>query len=312
MKRNKSCHSLAWLLALPMMMWSLAGQANYNIGFGPLSEGSNTVTNTNGAPLWTYTKSGDVENFGYSQDANSLSFYMPASGETENSLTLTTIKTFSGRLQAINLFCQVGGECSIELYVGQEKLGTFKDNGKVYDITALSYVMADAPITLKFVGPSQSGNAQAYASVSGLSKVEIAIDETVAPLPSGQEVSFDPSELSTADLSNYPYQGILFTLNNSESGDGFEAEDGGIYIGSVLTDAAVATVNNNVSSHAYSPGNPGYAIDFAGGITLLVPKGKNVIGSKCPTMWRMTPIFIYIWYRKPVAPGLAGAPLPMV
>jgi hypothetical protein len=202
---------------------------------------------------------------------------MPASGETENSLTLTTVQTFSGRLQAINLFTQVGGECSIELYVGQEKLGTFTDNGKGYDITALSYVMADAPITLKFVGPSQSGNAQAYASVSGLSKVEIAIDETVAPLPSGQEVSFDPSELSTDDLSNYTYQGILFTLNNSESGDGFEAEDGCIYIGSVLTDAAVATVNNNVSSHAYSPGNPGYAADFAGGITLLVPKGKGYI-----------------------------------
>ncbi len=277
MKRIKTCHSLAWLLALPMMMWSLASQANYNIGVGPVSEGSNTVTNPNGGPLWTYAKSGDVENFGYSQDANSLSFYMPASGETENSLTLTTVQTFSGRLQAINLFTQVGGECSIELYVGQEKLGTFKDNGKVYNITALSYVMADAPITLKFVAPSQSGNAQAYASVSGLSKVEIAIDETVAPLPSGQEVSFDPSELSTADMSNYTYHGILFTLNNSESGDGFEAEDGGIYIGSVLTDAAVATVNNNVSSHAYSPGDPGYAADFAGGITLLVPKGKGYI-----------------------------------
>lgn len=271
MKRNKSCHSLAWLLALPMMMWSLAGQANYNIGFGPLSEGSNTVTNTNGAPLWTYTKSGDVENFGYSQDANSLSFYMPASGETENSLTLTTVQTFSGRLQAINLFTQVGGECSIELYVGQEKLGTFTDNGKGYNITALSYVMADAPITLKFVGPSQSGNAQAYASVSGLSKVEIAIDETVAPLPSGQEVTFDPSELSTADMSNYTYQGILFTLNK-ENGDGFEAEDNGIYIGSVQTDAAVAEIVSN-----YSPSDPGYAIDFAGGITLLVPKGKGYI-----------------------------------
>lgn len=272
MKRIKACHSLAWLLALPMMMWSLAGQAtNYNIGFGPLSEGSNMVTNTNGAPLWTYTKSGDVENFGYSQDANSLSFYMPASGETENSLTLTTVQTFSGRLQAINLFTQVGGECSIELYVGQEKLGTFTDNGKGYNITALSYVMADAPITLKFVGPSQSGNAQAYASVSGLSKVEIAIDETVAPLPSGQEVSFDPSELSTADLSNYTYQGVLFTLNK-ENGDGFEAEDNGIYIGSVQTDAAVAEIVSN-----YSPGDPGYAIDFAGGITLLVPKGKGYI-----------------------------------
>ena len=92
MKRIKTCHSLAWLLALPMMMWSLASQTNYNIGVGPVSEGSNTVTNPNGGPLWTYAKSGDVENFGYSQDANSLSFYMPASGETENSLTLTTIK----------------------------------------------------------------------------------------------------------------------------------------------------------------------------------------------------------------------------
>ena len=278
MKNHKSYHLLGWLLTLPMLMCSLVGQAtNYNINFGPLAQGSNMLMDVTGAPLWTYTESGTVDNFDYSQDAGGLSFYIPGSSTSENSLTLTTSQTFSGRLQAINLFSgQIEG-CSIDLYVGQEKLGTFEDNGKGYDITALSYAMADAPITLKFVAPSQSGNNQANASVSGLSGVEIVIDESVAPLPSDTEVTFAPSELSTADLSDYTYKGILFTLNKSESGDGFEAEDGGIYIGSVMTDAAVATVNSNVSSHVYSPGSSGYAADFAGGITLLIPKGQGSI-----------------------------------
>ena len=114
--------------------------------------------------------------------------------------------------------------------------------------------------------------------VSGLTEVEIIIDDTVVPLVIDEPVTFDPEELSTADLSNYSYKGILFTLNEPE-GDGFENEDGVgvIYIGSVLTDAAVGAVNNAVNEHIYSPGDPGYAIDFAGGMTLMVPKGKGII-----------------------------------
>jgi hypothetical protein len=114
--------------------------------------------------------------------------------------------------------------------------------------------------------------------VSGLTEVEIMIDDTVVPLVIDEPVTFDPEELSTADLSNYSYKGILFTLNEPE-GDGFEDEDGEgvIYIGSVLTDEAVGVVNNAVNEHVYSPGDPGYAIDFAGGMTLMVPKGKGII-----------------------------------
>ena len=99
MKRIKACHSLAWLLALPMMMWSLAGQAtNYNIGFGPLEQ-SNTEKmvkspDGTGLTLWTYVENGSVGNLNYSQDANELNFFMPASSNAVNSLSLTTFKTF--------------------------------------------------------------------------------------------------------------------------------------------------------------------------------------------------------------------------
>ena len=41
-------------------------------------------------------------------------------------------------------------------------------------------------------------------------------------------VTFDPEELSTADLSNYSYKGILFTLNEPE-GDGFENEEARVF-----------------------------------------------------------------------------------
>ena len=114
--------------------------------------------------------------------------------------------------------------------------------------------------------------------VSGLTEVEIMIDDTVVPLVIDEPVTFDPEELSTADLSNYSYKGILFTLNEPE-GDGFENEDGvgAIYIGSVLTDEAVGAVNNAVNEHIYSPGDPGYAVDFAGGMTLMIPKGNGII-----------------------------------
>ena len=114
--------------------------------------------------------------------------------------------------------------------------------------------------------------------VSGLTEVEIIIDDTVVPLVIDEPVTFDPDELSTADLSNYSYKGILFTLNEPE-GDGFENEDGvgAIYIGSVLTDEAVGAVNNAVNEHIYSPGDRGYAVDFAGGMTLMIPKGNGII-----------------------------------
>jgi hypothetical protein len=273
MKRIKACHSLAWLLALPMMMWSLAGQAtNYNIGFGPLEQ-SNTEKmvkspDGTGLTLWTYVKNGSVENLNYSQNANELNFYMPASSNAVNSLSLTTFKTFSGMLKGITVSCSEASGLTIKAYVGQQELGELTYNQKIgYVSSNLSHAVLSQPVTLEFIASSQAANG---VNVS-LKNVSIDVDESVAPLEDDKPVTFAASELSGKDLSKYSYQGVLFTLNK-ENGDGFEAEDNGIYIGSVQTDAAVAEIVSN-----YSPGDPGYAIDFAGGITLLVPKGKGYI-----------------------------------
>lgn len=273
MKRIKTCHSLAWLLALPMMMWSLAGQAtNYNIGFGPLEQ-SNTEKmvkspDGTGLTLWTYVENGSVGNLNYSQDANELNFYMPASSNAVNSLSLTTFKTFSGMLKGITVSCSETYGLTIKAYVGQQELGELTYNQKIgYVSSNLSHAVLKQPVTLEFIASSQAANG---VNVS-LKNVSIDVDESVAPLEDDKPVTFDASELSGKDLSKYSYQGVLFTLNK-ENGDGFEAEDNGIYIGSVQTDAAVAEIVSN-----YSPSDPGYAIDFAGGITLLVPKGKGYI-----------------------------------
>lgn len=271
MKRIKACHSLAWLLALPMMMWSLAGQA-YNIGFGPLEQ-SNTEKmvkspDGTGLTLWTYVENGSVENFNYSQDAKELNFYMPASSNAVNSLSLTTFKTFSGMLKGITVSCPGASGLTIKAYVGQQELGELTYNQKIgYVSSNLSHAVLSQPVTLEFIASSQAANG---VNVS-LKNVSIDVDESVAPLEDDKPVTFAASELSGKDLSKYSYQGVLFTLNK-ENGDGFEAEDNGIYIGSVQTDAAVAEIVSN-----YSPGDPGYAIDFTGGITLLVPKGKGYI-----------------------------------
>ena len=273
MKRIKTCHSLAWLLALPMMMWSLAGQAtNYNIGFGPLEQ-SNTEKmvkspDGTGLTLWTYVENGSVGNLNYSQDANELNFYMPASSNAVNSLSLTTFQPFSGMLKGIAVSCSEAYGLTIKAYVGQQELGELTYNQKIgYVSSNLSHAVLKQPVTLEFIASSQAANG---VSVS-LKNVSIDVDESVAPLEDDKPVTFDASEFSGKDLSKYSYQGVLFTLNK-ENGDGFEAEDNGIYIGSVQTDAAVAEIVSN-----YSPSDPGYAIDFAGGITLLVPKGKGYI-----------------------------------
>ena len=142
-----------------------------------------------------------------------------------------------------------------------------------YGLSQLSYGTQSEPLTLKFIASPQAPNG---ASVSGLRSVTVYIDDAVVPLDNDKAVTFDPSELSSADLSNYSYQGILFTLDGSNS-DVFAYEDGEgvIYIESLLTDAVVDELNNAVRNHYYSPGDPGYAMDFAGGITLMVHKGKG-------------------------------------
>lgn len=269
----------ALLLALPLLMGSLTGQASeYTIGFGAPSQDSNTLKNEDGKTVWTYSTTGTVGNFSYTDDEpQGLYFYLNPSSAALNSLTLTSVQTFSGPIKSIRVACADAYGMEIKAYAGQTELGELVYNQKTmdYGLTQLSYGMLSEPLSLKFTASPQAENG---GSVSGLSSVKVYIDDTVLPLPDGRAVTFDPSELSTAVLSNYSYKGILFTLDESNS-DGFENEEGEgvIYLESVLTDAAVDGLNNAVRNHSYSPGEPGYAIDFAGGITMMVSKGKGFI-----------------------------------
>ena len=293
----------AFMLALPLMLSSLTGLAsNYNIDFGYPEADRNVLKDVTGADLWTYSTEGVVSNLSYSENLGGLCFYLEKSDNGNGSLSLTTVKNFSGKFQGMNLFCDNVDRLVVKLYAGQRELGEMEFNGKVYEISGLDNVLLmNEPMTLKFTIAENTidfGQNQQISNweinnngknnnlvltnggvqVSGLSSVEIAVDDSVVPLEMDKTVAFDPSELSSADLSNYSYRGILFTLNES-NGDGFENEEGEgvIYIGSLLTDAAVAGLNNAVKNHNYSPGDFSYAYNFAGGITLMVSKGKGFI-----------------------------------
>ena len=292
----------AFMLALPLLLSSLTGLAsNYNIDFGYPEADRNVLKDVTGADLWTYSTEGVVSNLSYSENLGGLCFYLEKSDNGNGSLSLTTVKNFSGKFQGMNLFCDNVDRLVVKLYAGQRELGEMEFNGKVYEISSLDNVLLmNEPITLKFtiaentidfgqnqqisnweINNGKNNNlvlTNGGVQVSGLSSVEIAVDDSVVPLEMDKTVAFDPSELSSADLSNYSYRGILFTLNES-NGDGFENEEGEgvIYIGSLLTDAAVAGLNNAVKNHNYSPGDFSYAYDFAGGITMMVSKGKGFI-----------------------------------
>ena len=293
----------AFMLALPLMLSSLTGLAsNYNIDFGYPEADRNVLKDVTGADLWTYSTEGVVSNLSYSENLGGLCFYLEKSDNGNGSLSLTTVKNFSGKFQGMNLFCDNVDRLVVKLYAGQRELGEMEFNGKVYEISSLDNVLLmNEPITLKFTIAENTidfGQNQQISNweinnngknnnlvltnggvqVSGLSSVEIAVDDSVVPLEMDKTVAFDPSELSSADLSNYSYRGILFTLDGSND-DGFENEEGEgvIYIGSLLTDAAVAGLNNAVKNHNYSPGDFSYAYNFAGGITMMVSKGKGFI-----------------------------------
>lgn len=282
MKTLFSGYPKACLTALLMLVCSLSGRAStYDIEMGELAQGSNRLLNQNGAAVWTYATSGDVGNLSYSADANVLSFYLSPSTVAENSLTLTSVQSFSGKLGSIIVSCSQGYGLTIKAYVGQTELGelTYNEKTKEYNILQLSYNMRSEQITLKFMA---SPNAPNGAGVSDLSKVSLIISDAVVPLSNGDEVTFIPSLLMTANLSNYSYRGILFTLNEA-GGDGLENEDGGIYLESTLTDARVAALNTAVANDSYAPGDDGYAVDFAGGITMMVAKGKGTIKIEAAT-----------------------------
>lgn len=282
MKTLFSGYPKACLTALLMLVCSLSGRAStYDIEMGEPAQGSNRLLNQNGAAVWTYATSGDVGNLGYSADTNVLSFYLSPSTVAENSLTLTSVQSFSGKLGSIIVSTSQLYGLTIKAYVGQTELGelTYNEKTEEYDILQLSHNMRSEQITLKFIA---SPNAPNGVEVSDLSKVSLSISDAVVPLSNGDEVTFIPSLLMTANLSNYSYRGILFTLNEA-GGDGFENEDWGIYLESTLTDAQVAALNTAVANDSYAPGDDGYAVDFAGGITMMVAKGKGTIKIEAAT-----------------------------
>ena len=273
----------ALLLAVPMLMCSLKGQA-YWIEFGAPYATSSTegqIINSNKYVTWTYVTNGFVGSLSYSADKNALSFSLNGYSEPRNSLMLTSSQRFSGKLKSIFVQCQQSSSLVIKAYVGQTELGVLNYNGKGYELT-LSRGMLYEKISLKFSVDVDHPN-DVY--VSGLAGVVVYLDDNIFPLYIGTPTTFE-SGLSKENLSNYSYKGILFTLDSSK-GDGCVDEDGNgvIYIGSTLSDIAVSNLDEKVRNHVTNhwPGDPGYAEDFAGGITVMAARGKGIIGLEAMT-----------------------------
>ncbi len=258
------------LFVVPMLICSLTGQATeYTIEFGAPKNGQ--INNANGATMWTYATSGFVDNITYLESGsnNGLSFDL---NNSSSSLMFTSSQRFSGTLKSVDVVCNNITGLIIEVFVGQKKLGELTENN-YHDKTmsyglSLSYGVMSDKISLKF-------KAASGANVSRLMAVMVYIDDSVYPIFYDTSVTFNYEDLKNAVLSNYSYKGILFTLNES-GGDGIENEDGGaIYMGTPFTDAIVEDRHNNIKNHCYHPGDPGYAIDFSGGITMMVARGKG-------------------------------------
>lgn len=279
----------ALFIAVPMLMCSLTGQASeYWIEFGTPAPSATIpneglIVNANYSPTWTYRIIGSVSNLQYNTGNNDygLNFDIDPVEGSESSLTLTSLRSFSGIPRSIVVECSKANDLVIEAYAGQTYLGMLQyvqgqgANTSRY-VLSLESLNILGKISLKF---RLAKGAQKSVNVSKLTKAVVFLDEISFDVP----VTFDPNELEGLDqeLSNYIYKGILLTLNTSVDGEGFdsvgegEEKEGFICNVSTLTDAAVASLHNNVKNHNYHPGDPGYAIDFSGGITTMIARGKG-------------------------------------
>jgi len=294
------------LVALPLLMGSLTGYSNptdYTFHIRGVSQNNVDLLDGQGSPVFTYSIEGNISNLSYynskegaaDNGSQGLQFYISGSNSSFSMTTMydnPSIKQpsthiisnkqpsgFSGILKSIFVqgFKNEISNLVIEAYDGTTNLGKLLYNQKIgYFISGLSYILQSKQITLKF----SASNAANGVSVEGLTDVTVTIDESVYPLTPDKPVTFDYLDLYNKDLSNYPYKGILFTLNSDYTDEGFDYEEtgvGSIYIVTTMTDAKVDQVNNAVKSYSFRPGEPGYAADFAGGITLLVAKGAGKI-----------------------------------
>ena len=277
---SRTCRVL--LLALPMLVSSLTGYSlATTITFGGVSEGANqAILDGQNSKVFNYSTEGDVMNLCYVPGTDNTPGELQFILGSGSSLTMTThyskystnVSGFSGILKGIEVACPHIDDLVIEAYDGTTLLGALEYSKKELCYNkSLSYLLQSKQISLKF----STSNASNGASVYGLASVTINVDESVYPLNEDKPVTFGSSELLTADLTNYGYKGILFTLNTATDGEG--VDEGTICFMTPMTDAKVNQVNNAVKTYSYKPGDPGYAIDFSGGITMMVAKGSGKI-----------------------------------
>lgn len=205
----------------------------------------------------------------------------------QEALMMTSCRSFSGILQSIKVSCQYIDGLEIHAYYVEQGdeilLGTlmYNQNARSYTYSNLKTVDILDGNTIKLVFSVNVNYSSNYNSlqVYGLSGVTISVNEPVEPQSVDQKVTFDPAVFGSADLTNFMYEGILFTLNASPDGDGFEVEDGEgvIYLSTTKTDENVAALAGYVEDNTLIPGSQAYAWEFAGGITMMVPKGSGYL-----------------------------------
>lgn len=279
----------ALLLALPLLLSSLAVQAtNYTLDIDDIFQTKDGLKLVDGQDriVFSYTVQGNIYDF---DCAKGLSFSIGSGNDSnvESSLTMVTEASFSGKLKSIEILGHIDNSVVAKAYVMGEntvELGQLKvpvnTNGGYSLLSGLSVPLQNQKISLRFTAdPNASAGANA-PYVSGMVSVKITLDDTATPLSFGEVVTFDAEELKTADLTNYTYKGILFTLNTAVDGEGIDFTDGSynpICFMTPLTDAEVTEVNNAVNRAYYHPGDPEYAFNFSGGITMMVGKGSGRI-----------------------------------
>jgi hypothetical protein len=117
---------------------------------------------------------------------------------------------------------------------------------------------------------------------------DYVIEPVIEPLEDEKSVTFNNEDFivkdeeghtKEADLTNYSVNGILYTLNTSVDGEGYDGtgEEGAICMMTPLTDSQVAEVAGKVDDETYLPGSTDYATAFSGGITFMLAAGKGFI-----------------------------------
>ena len=291
MKKLNSKRWLVALQALSMLIFSLPGSAtDYVTTFASVEKEFLTDVSGDKTSEWTYEVTEGVNGPYFSQGGmTGLDFSLPLFSSDQNYLSMTSMRSFYGSLKSIKVVASNDGQLDIFAYSvmkGENDKYLCKleyspnDKGYVSDaLPATDLNGQNIKLVFSVASTYTPGQGSSTMEVYGFSSVTISVTETLEPLAVDQTISFDPSKLGFANLSNYIYKGILFTLNVTPDGDGIETEgdEGVIYMATPLSDATVAGVAGNVNDKTYLPGSDEYANAFSGGLTMLIPPGSGKI-----------------------------------